>query len=61
MYKASLALLAGLQLTACSTPFESMWQGLATCDLDHLYLDSETGEPAHPQLKHFTPDRKSVV
>ena len=50
MYKASLALLAGLQLTACSTPCESMWQGLATCDLDHLYLDSETGEPAHPLL-----------
>ncbi|MCH7371373.1 MULTISPECIES: hypothetical protein [Aeromonas] len=57
MYKSSLALLACVQLTGCATPFESMWQGLATCDLDQLHLDSETGEPSHPQLKTFTPDK----
>ena len=55
MWKTGLALLAGLQLTGCATPFESMWQGLATCELDDLYLDSETGQPVHPLLKHFTP------
>ncbi|MBL0460718.1 hypothetical protein [Aeromonas dhakensis] len=55
MWKTGLALLAGLQLMGCATPFESMWQGLATCELDDLYLDSETGKPAHPQLNHYTP------
>lgn len=57
MYKSSLALLACVQLAGCATPFESMWQGLATCDLDQLHLDSETGEPSHPLLKTFTPDK----
>lgn len=55
MWRETLALLACMQLTACATPFESMWQGLATCDLDQLRLDSETGEAAHPLLKTFTP------
>ncbi|MGY3941445.1 hypothetical protein [Aeromonas tecta] len=55
MGKETLALLVCMQLTACATPFERMWQGLATCDLDHLYLDSESGEASDPQLKTFTP------
>ena len=59
MWKRGLVLLAGLQLTGCATPFERMWQGLATCDLDDLYLDSESGEPSHPLLKTFTPDKTS--
>ena len=45
MWKGTLALLTCMQLTACATPFERMWQGLATCELDDLYLDSETGQP----------------
>ncbi|AVP94973.1 hypothetical protein OB925_08115 [Aeromonas rivipollensis] len=59
MWKGTLALLTCMQLTACATPFERMWQGLATCDLDELYLDSESGEPSHPLLKTFTPDKTS--
>lgn len=33
MWKGTLALLTCMQLTGCATPFEKMWQGLATCEL----------------------------
>ena len=33
--------------------------GLATCELDSLHLDSETGRPANPQLAIYTPDKVS--
>ena len=33
--------------------------GLATCELDTLHLDIETGRPANPQLAMYTPDKVS--
>ncbi|MEG0006546.1 MAG: hypothetical protein RR721_01810 [Aeromonas sp.] len=57
MVKKTLALLICAQLTACASPFETMWQGLATCELDDIRLDSETGAPVYPLLKSFTPDK----
>ena len=59
MWKGTLALLTCMQLTGCATPFEKMWQGLATCELDTLHLDIETGRPANPQLAMYTPDKVS--
>ncbi|MGL4793812.1 MAG: hypothetical protein ACRC23_08825, partial [Aeromonas jandaei] len=59
MWKTGLALLAGLQLTGCATPFERMWQGLATCDFNDLYIDGETGRPANLQLNNYTPYKVS--
>ncbi|WOE67838.1 hypothetical protein RY972_07200 [Aeromonas allosaccharophila] len=59
MWKTGLALLAGLQLTGCATSFERMWQGLATCDFNDLYIDGETGRPANLQLNNYTPYKVS--
>ena len=55
MWKETLVLLVCAQLTACATPFETMWQGVATCDLDELHFDSERGEASPPQLNTFKP------
>jgi len=59
MWKETLALLTCMQLAGCASPFETMWQGLATCELDDLHLDSESGAPVHPQLAKYTPDKVS--
>ncbi|MGL5596656.1 MAG: hypothetical protein ACRDDA_00710 [Aeromonas sp.] len=59
MKKIALALLVGWQLTGCSTPFEQMWQGLATCDVADLHLDMETEQKANPLLKNYSPYRLS--
>lgn len=59
MWKTGLALLAGLQLTGCASPFERMWQGLATCDLAELYVDGETGQAANAQLRKYIPYKVS--
>lgn len=59
MWKAMPALLVCAQLTGCATPFEEMWQGLATCELDRLHLDSESGVAADPRLNAFKPDKIS--
>ncbi|MGL4717327.1 MAG: hypothetical protein ACRCWL_15755 [Aeromonas sp.] len=59
MGKTGLVLLAGLQLTGCATPFERMWQGLATCEFVDLYIDEDTGGAANSQLAHYTPYKVS--
>ena len=58
MWKRGVVLLAGLQLTGCATPFERMWQGLATCEFTDLYVD-ETGRAANLQLANYTPYKVS--
>ncbi|PJG60584.1 hypothetical protein [Aeromonas cavernicola] len=59
MQKMTVIVLACWQLAGCATPFERMWQGLATCELTDLYIDSETGQAVNAQLRTYTPYKQS--
>lgn len=48
-------LLAVLALGGCSSPFERMWQGMAQCEFDDLYLDPASATPASPLLANYRP------
>ncbi|MGL5949258.1 MAG: hypothetical protein ACRCYV_09550 [Aeromonas sp.] len=54
-YARGLGWAGSLLLTACASPFETLWQGLPTCELPALYLDAQTQQPAHPLLARYMP------